>query len=43
MPEAIEVTKAYNRVRFGDRKLSATESLQIEEWLKGMEGKKSDE
>ncbi|HEX8922308.1 MAG TPA: transglutaminaseTgpA domain-containing protein [Pyrinomonadaceae bacterium] len=39
MPEALKITKAYNRVRFGDQKLSATESTQIEEWLKRMEGK----
>jgi hypothetical protein len=38
MPEALKVTKAYNRVRFGDQKLSATESTQIEEWLRRMEG-----
>jgi protein-glutamine gamma-glutamyltransferase len=37
MPEALKVTKAYNRVRFGDQKLSATESTQIEEWLRRME------
>lgn len=42
MPEALKVTKAYNRVRFGDQKLTATESTQIEEWLKRMEGKESD-
>ena len=39
MPEALKITKAYNRVRFGDEQLSAAESRQIEEWLKGMEGK----
>jgi transglutaminase-like putative cysteine protease len=39
MPEALKVTKAYNRVRFGDEQLSPTESTQIEEWLRGMEGK----
>jgi hypothetical protein len=37
MPEALKVTKAYNRVRFDDQKLSATESTQIEEWLRRME------
>lgn len=37
MPEALKVTKAYNRVRFGDQKLSITETTQIEEWLKRME------
>lgn len=39
MPEALKITHAYNRVRFGDGKLSATESAQIEEWLKKMEEK----
>jgi protein-glutamine gamma-glutamyltransferase len=39
MPEALQITKAYNRVRFGDERLSATEATQIEEWLKRMEGK----
>jgi transglutaminase-like putative cysteine protease len=38
MPEAFKVTEAYNRVRFGDQKLSSTERAQIEEWLRGMEG-----
>ncbi|MDT4895779.1 MAG: protein-glutamine gamma-glutamyltransferase [Acidobacteriota bacterium] len=38
MPEALKITKAYNRVRFGDEKLSVAESKQIEEWLSGMEG-----
>jgi hypothetical protein len=38
MPDALKITQAYNRVRFGDEKLSASESTQIEEWLKGMEG-----
>ena len=39
MPEAMQVTRAYNRVRFGDAKLSASESAQIEEWLRRMEEK----
>ena len=39
IPEAIKVTRAYNRVRFGEQKLSKVEAEQIEEWLKGMEGK----
>jgi transglutaminase-like putative cysteine protease len=37
MPEALSITRAYNRVRFGDENLSTTETAQIEEWLKGME------
>jgi transglutaminase-like putative cysteine protease len=40
MPQALQLTKAYNRVRFGDEELSATERTQIDEWLKGMEGEK---
>ncbi len=39
MPEALNITRAYNRVRFGDVKLSAAERAQIEEWLSRMEGK----
>jgi hypothetical protein len=39
MPEAVQVTRAYNRVRFGEAKLSAAESAQIEEWLRRMEEK----
>jgi hypothetical protein len=41
MPLALKITKAYNRVRFGDQKLSVTESTQIEEWLRRMEGEKT--
>ena len=37
MPEAIKITRAYNRVRFGEQNLSKIEAEQIEEWLKGME------
>jgi transglutaminase-like putative cysteine protease len=40
MPEALQVTLAYNRVRFGDENLSASERAQIEHWLRKMEGKK---
>jgi transglutaminase-like putative cysteine protease len=42
MPDAVKITQAYNRVRFGDEKLSPDESAQIEEWLRRMEGKDSD-
>ncbi len=42
MPDALKITQAYNRVRFGDEKLSASERAQIEEWLRRMEGKDSD-
>jgi protein-glutamine gamma-glutamyltransferase len=40
MAEALSITRAYNRVRFGEAKLSAAESAQIEEWLSRMEEKK---
>jgi len=40
LPEALNITRAYNRVRFGDENLSPTEAAQIEEWLKVMEGDK---
>ena len=33
MPEAVKVTESYNRVRFGERGLSADESREIESWL----------
>lgn len=42
MPDALKITQAYNRVRFGDEKLSASERAQIEELLRRMEGKDSD-
>lgn len=42
MPDALKITHAYNRVRFGDEKLSDNESTQIEEWLRRIEGKDSD-
>jgi transglutaminase-like putative cysteine protease len=38
LPEALKITRAYNRVRFGEENLSATEKTQIEDWLKRMEG-----
>jgi len=37
VPEALRITEAYNRIRFGEGGLSPTESIQIEEWLKSME------
>jgi len=40
MPDALKITHAYNRVRFGDQRLSAEESAQIEEWLSRMEENK---
>jgi len=33
MPEALSVTEKYNRVRFGEKDLSLSESDQIEAWL----------
>jgi hypothetical protein len=35
-PEALLLTMAYNNVRFGARKLSAKESVQIEKWLESL-------
>lgn len=37
--EALKITRAYNRVRYGDVRLSPAETAEIEEWLKGMEEK----
>jgi transglutaminase-like putative cysteine protease len=37
MPEAFKITEAYNRVRFGEAKLSAAERAEIDELLKRME------
>jgi transglutaminase-like putative cysteine protease len=39
MIDALKITEAYNRVRFGAEKLSESESAQIDEWLRKMEGK----
>ncbi len=39
LPEAMQITRAYNRVRFGDAELSAAERAQIEDWLRRMEEK----
>ena len=33
MPEAVRITEKYNRVRFGDKKLSKNEANEIENWL----------
>ena len=33
MPEAVSVTKKYNRVRFGEKDVSSSESDEIEYWL----------
>lgn len=37
IPEAIKVTRAYNRVRFGEEKLSSVEREQLEDWLRRIE------
>jgi hypothetical protein len=37
MNEAWEITNAYNRVRYGEEKLSASEKRQIEELLSLLE------
>ncbi len=37
MPEALLITEKYNRVRFGERKLTNDESKEIENWLKDLE------
>jgi hypothetical protein len=39
IPEALKITRAYNRVRFGEQNLSTVEAEQIEAWLRRMEGK----
>ena len=33
VPEAVNVTEKYNRVRFGEKDISTSESDQIEQWL----------
>lgn len=35
--EALQITEAYNRVRFGDVNLSGEESKEIESWLQNLE------
>lgn len=36
-PEALLVTRAYNRVRFGARQLTRAETARVEEWLQKIE------
>ncbi len=43
IPEAIEITRAYNRVRFGDKQLSSAEVVEIELFLRELEAKKREE
>lgn len=37
IPEAVKITEKYNRVRFGEKDLSSTESNEIETWLESLE------
>ncbi len=37
--EALQITNAYNRVRYGEHSLSPNEIAEIENWLSRMEGK----
>jgi hypothetical protein len=37
MPEAVKVTEAYHRVRFGKLNLSPNETIEIENWLRNLE------
>jgi len=41
MPEAVNITEKYNRVRFGEKSLSKDEAQEIENWLKGLENKEA--
>jgi protein-glutamine gamma-glutamyltransferase len=41
--EALKLTRAYNRVRYGEENLTPSETAEIEGWLSRMEGKQSDE
>lgn len=37
MPQAVKITEKYNEVRFGEKKLSEEESVEIENWLQDLE------
>jgi hypothetical protein len=39
MPQALQITQAYNRVRFGEQLLSTEETKEIEGWLSEMEAR----
>jgi transglutaminase-like putative cysteine protease len=39
MPEAVNITEKYNRVRFGEKNLSKDEIQEIENWLDNLEKK----
>ena len=37
MPQAVRITEKYNGVRFGEKRLSRDEAVEIEDWLKELE------
>jgi hypothetical protein len=37
MPEALLLTRSYNRVRFGAQELTTAEAARVEEWLRRIE------
>jgi transglutaminase-like putative cysteine protease len=39
MPQAVRITEKYNGVRFGEKRLSRDEALEIEDWLKELENR----
>jgi len=43
MSEALEITRAYNRVRYGAEKLSASERREIEQLLSELERKRGED
>jgi hypothetical protein len=38
MPEVLKITEAYNRVRYGEHRLTSAEVAEINQWLSRMEG-----
>ncbi|MGB7923737.1 MAG: DUF3488 and transglutaminase-like domain-containing protein [Pyrinomonadaceae bacterium] len=42
MPEVLKITEAYNRVRYGEHRLTPMEMAEIDRWLSRMEGKTSE-
>jgi transglutaminase-like putative cysteine protease len=40
LPEALLVTRAYNRVRYGAQDLTPAEAARVEDWLRNLEGMK---
>ena len=41
LTEAVKITEKYNRVRFGEKDLSADEASEIDSWLARLENKES--